>query len=178
MAMILMQCLDELYRYVEKRTQRQLPFQMHVGQLLKRNHVKRWSAARHLKDVYTYRNAPPPQKVQSSLGIMDYLSLYFSVGSEVCQPLRICMSVRTEWTWNQSKDVLYNIAKSTMKIGPCLRFYNEKESLYLETEASGVNQGAGLLQVREGINCPQDKELNSMILCPMFFAKKLYQVQK
>ena len=34
-----------------------------------------------------------------------------------------------------------------------MRFYNALKLLYLETDVSGISLGAGLLQVREGINC-------------------------
>ena len=32
-----------------------------------------------------------------------------------------------------------------------MKFYNEKEQLYLETDASGARVGAGLLYARDGM---------------------------
>ena len=38
----------------------------------------------------------------------------------------------------------------------CIRFYNKKEPVYLETNTIGVGLGTGLLQVRDGIYYPKD----------------------
>ena len=46
---------------------------------------------------------------------------------------------------------LYEEAKAIIKDGECMRFYNEKEPLNLETDASDVELGAGLTQVRDGL---------------------------
>ena len=51
-----------------------------------------------------------------------------------------------------------------------MKFYNEKEPLYLETDASGVGLGPGLLQVRDRMNYPADAVPNNTKMRPTEFA--------
>ena len=43
-----------------------------------------------------------------------------------------------------------------------MKFYDEMKPLYLETDASGVGLGAGLLQTKEGTSCPKDETLHTV----------------
>ena len=45
-----------------------------------------------------------------------------------------------------------------------MKFYGVARHLYLETDASGISLGAGLLQVRDGINCGHDEIPDNTIL--------------
>ena len=47
-----------------------------------------------------------------------------------------------------------------------MKFYNEKEPLYLNTVTCDGGLGAGLLHVRKGIVFPCDETLNNMIYTP------------
>ena len=53
-----------------------------------------------------------------------------------------------------------------------MTFYDISRSLYLEIDASGVSLGAGLLQLREGMNCGLDEVLNNVTLCSIAFSSK------
>ena len=46
-----------------------------------------------------------------------------------------------------------------------MKFYGASRSLYLETDASGINLGARLLQVRDGMNCGHDDILDDATQC-------------
>ena len=48
-----------------------------------------------------------------------------------------------------------------------MKFYDAFRPLYLETDASGVGLGAGLL--RAGMNCGHDEIPDSVTLCPNCF---------
>ena len=64
----------------------------------------------------------------------------------------------------------YNKLKSRLKLykdDVCMKFYNERELLQLETDVSGIGLGSGLLQVREGVNCPSDETPDNTALCPI-----------
>ena len=74
--------------------------------------------------------------------------------------------------WNQIYDELYNKVKVIIKKHGCMKFYNEKESLYLDSNASGVGLGAELLQVKNWMKCPHHKTPASMALCSITFAIK------
>ena len=45
-------------------------------------------------------------------------------------------------------------AKAMIKEYACMKLYDETKPLYLEPNAYGVGLGAGLLQIRDGKNCP------------------------
>ena len=53
-----------------------------------------------------------------------------------------------------------------------MKFYGAPQVLYLETDASGIGLSAGLLLIRESMNCTCDKTLNITILRPIAFASK------
>ena len=53
-----------------------------------------------------------------------------------------------------------------------MKYYNEKEPLYLEIKMSSVGIGVGLLQVREGNTCFLEKAPYNTALCPIAFASK------
>ena len=53
-----------------------------------------------------------------------------------------------------------------------MKFYNESQPLYLETDASGVGLGAALLQTRKGTSCPRDEAPDNSILRPIAFMSK------
>ena len=50
---------------------------------------------------------------------------------------------------------LYEKARTIIKNDAYMKFYNEKELLYLETDASGVGLGAGVLQARHSLQLSQ-----------------------
>ena len=53
-----------------------------------------------------------------------------------------------------------------------MKFYDASKSLYLETDASDIVQGAGLIQVRDSLNFRQDEVPGNTELCPIPFANK------
>ena len=50
-------------------------------------------------------------------------------------------SAKTDWTWNSMYQELYEKQKAIIKDDVCMKFYNEKELPYLETDALGVALG-------------------------------------
>ena len=55
-------------------------------------------------------------------------------------------------------------AKATVKKDTYMKFYDVARPLFLETDASGIGFGAGLLQVRDGMNCGHDEVPDNAIL--------------
>ena len=53
-----------------------------------------------------------------------------------------------------------------------MKFYNEKEQLYLETDTLGVGLRTGLLQVRDVMHCPKDTAPENTILISITFTSK------
>ena len=53
-----------------------------------------------------------------------------------------------------------------------MKCYDEKQPLYLGTDASGVGPGAGLLQGREGVSCPRNPTPVNTLLRPIAFVNQ------
>ena len=53
-----------------------------------------------------------------------------------------------------------------------MKFYDTSRPLYLETDASEVSLGAGLLQIRDGMNCGCDEVPDNATLHPNVFINK------
>ena len=82
------------------------------------------------------------------------------------------MSVKTEWTWNATYQMLFDKAKAIIKQDVCMKFYEETKPLYIEMDASGVGLGATLLQTRNNTSCPKDKVPDNSTLRSIEFASK------
>ena len=67
---------------------------------------------------------------------------------------------------------LYDSAKKIIKKDASMKFYDASRLLYLETDASGVSPGAGLLQVRDGRNCEHDEVPDNTALCQIAVTSK------
>ena len=69
---------------------------------------------------------------------------------------------------------LYDRANRIIKKDTCMKFYDASMSLYLETDASVVGLGAGLLQVSDGMNCGHYKVQEKATMCSLGFANKTH----
>ena len=68
--------------------------------------------------------------------------------------------------------IIFNKAKSIIKLDACMKFYGETKPLYIQTDTSGVGLEAALLQTRSNISCPRDETPYNSILRPIAFASK------
>ena len=81
--------------------------------------------------------------------------------------------------WNGSYQKLFEKEKVLIKEDACINFYNERRSLYLETDASGVGLAVGLLHIRNRMNCLWEEAPHNDILGPtVFTSKNLYSAGK
>ena len=76
------------------------------------------------------------------------------------------------WTWNASYQQLFDKAKSLIKAGVCMKFYDDTKLLYLETDASGISLEAALLQLCDDMACQRDVAPGNTSLRPIAFASK------
>ena len=53
-----------------------------------------------------------------------------------------------------------------------MKFYDETQPLYLETDASLIGLGVTLLQSRDGMTWPKDRASDNTFLRPIAFASK------
>ena len=81
-------------------------------------------------------------ELQSLLGITNRLGKFLSSTTEVCEPFTKLVSLKCEWTWNNTFQNLYDRAKNMILKNATIAFYSEKEQLFLETDALHVGLGA------------------------------------
>ena len=84
---------------------------------------------------------PPPRtkkELQAFLIIINYLSKFSPSTANICESLRQLTLSKTEWTWNATDQEVFDKVKSIIKEVACLKFYDDTQPLYLETDASGV----------------------------------------
>ena len=117
---------------------------------------------------------PDPQKVKAlTKMLVSKNKREFSPGTmDVCNPLHKLTSSRTVWMWNASYQQLFSKAKLLIKVGVCMKFYDDTKPLYLETDASGVGLEAALLQLHNNTTCQKGMAPDSTILWPIAFANK------
>ena len=111
-------------------------------------------------------------ELQAFLGITNYLGKFSPGMAEVCKPLQKLALSKMTWTWNASYQQLFAKAKLLIKVDVCMKFCNDTNPLYLETDASRVGLGATLLQLHDNTTCQKGKAPENTILHPTTFASK------
>ena len=92
---------------------------------------------------------PPPTDVagvQWLLGLAQYLSKFLPYLSDITMPLRELTQKETEWEWGQAQQDALQTLKTAVSGTPVLRYYNVKEEVTLQCDASQSGLGAALLQ--------------------------------
>ena len=84
--------------------------------------------------------------VQCILGLAQYLSKFLPHLSDITKPLRELTQKDTEWDWGQAQQDSLETLKKTVSSTPVLRYYNLKEEVTLQCDASQSGLGAALLQ--------------------------------
>ena len=99
--------------------------------------------------VQAIMEMPPPTDVaavQRLLGLAQYLSKFLPHLSDVTKPLRELTQKDTEWDWGQAQQDALETLKKAVSSTPVLRYYNLKEEVTLQCDASQSGLGAALLQ--------------------------------
>ena len=91
---------------------------------------------------------------------------------EICEPLWRLTSIKAVLTWNRTYQEIYKRAKSLVKEYTCMKYYDVRMPLYLETDASEVCLDTALLQVRKNLTCGYCETPDNAMLQPIAFASK------
>ena len=124
---------------------------------------------------------PPPKskkELQTFLIIRNYLSKFSPANAKVHEQFYRVTSVETGWSWNTTYYDLFDRAKSIIKEDACMKFNDETKLLYLETDASRVGLEAGLLKVKDGMNCTWYQTPDNTIFRTKHLPVKTYPAQK
>ena len=63
-----------------------------------------------------------------------------------------------------------------MKDNMCMKYYNVRKLLYLETDASGAGLSSSLLQVRDSLNCGYNEAPDNAMFQPIALAATAFLV--
>ena len=122
--------------------------------------------------------SPPKTNLQAFLKIVHYLIKFSPSSTDVYESLRQLTSGKTEWTWNATYKKLFDKAKSIITEDSCMKFYDETQPLYLETDASGIGLRTSLLHNRSGTSCQRNKAPDNSILRPLHLQARACHLQK
>ena len=89
--------------------------------------------------VQAIMEMPPPKDVtavQHLLGLAQYLSKFLPHLSDITRPLRELTQRDTEWIWGQAQQDALQTLKKAVSSTPVLRYYNLKEEVTLQCDAS------------------------------------------
>ena len=99
--------------------------------------------------VRAIRKMPPPENVagiQRILGMSQYLSKFLPRLSDITKPLRNLTHQDAEWIWDEPQQSAFECLKQAVSATPVLRYYNLKEDVTIQCDASQLGLGVALLQ--------------------------------
>ena len=97
---------------------------------------------------------PRPQDkkaVERLLGTVQYLSRFLPKLSDVSKPLRQLTEKEVIFTWQQQQEEAFTSIKHLVTTSPVLKYYNVKEEVTLQCDASDTGIGAALLQAGQPV---------------------------
>ena len=92
---------------------------------------------------------PPPTDVKGLkrfLGMVNYLSKFLPLLSDMTEPLRRLEDKDTEWCWLEQHQMAFNTVKQYLAKAPVLKYYDVTEEVTIQCDASETGLGAVLLQ--------------------------------
>ena len=117
--------------------------------------------------VWAIRKMPLPENVagiQRILGMSQYLSKFLPRLSDITKPLRNLTHQDAEWIWDEPQQSAFECLKQAVSATPVLRYYNLKEDVTIQCDASQRGLGVALLQggqpVAYALCTLTDKEVN------------------
>ena len=84
--------------------------------------------------------------VQRINGFVNYLCKFLPRLSDACEPLRKLTAKDVEWHWTEQQDQAFERIRQLVTAAPVLRYYEPKEELTLQSDASQTGLGAVLTQ--------------------------------
>ena len=84
--------------------------------------------------------------VQRLLGLAQYLAKFLPHLSDVTKPLMDLTQSNVLWVWNEAQQTAFEKLKEMVTRTPVLRYYNLKEEVTLQCDASQSGLGAALMQ--------------------------------
>lgn len=115
-----------------------------VGHLLTSNGVR--ADPDKVKAVMHMPTPTDVSAVRRFVGFITYLSKFLPRLSDLCEPLRKLTVQNAEWSWLDTHERAVTEIKRLVCTSPVLKYYDPKEELTLQCDASLTGLGASLLQ--------------------------------
>ena len=84
--------------------------------------------------------------VQRCMGIVNYLAKFMPHLSNVTAPLRILTHKGQPWIWSKEQESAFKLMKQLITTSPILSYYDSKDELVLQCDASQKGLGACMMQ--------------------------------
>jgi len=85
-------------------------------------------------------------KLETFLGLVNYLGKFTQNLSEVTHPLRSLLQKDTEFVWDEPQNRAFELVKKIITETPVLRYFDPQKQLVLETDASKHGLGCCIMQ--------------------------------
>ncbi|VDI70439.1 Hypothetical predicted protein [Mytilus galloprovincialis] len=116
----------------------------YVGHIISKDGLK--PDPEKVRAVQKMKKPENKKELQTFLGFITYLSKFLSNMSDVSAPLRVLLEEKNEWCWEKEQDTSFNKLKDMATNAPILSYYDPKQPLTLNVDASSKGLGAVLLQ--------------------------------
>ena len=84
--------------------------------------------------------------VQRLLGLAQYFRKFLHHQSDLTKPLQELIQEEIEWCWGETQENAFRHLKEAVTRTPVLRYYNVKEPITIQFDASEKGLGAAPLQ--------------------------------
>ena len=85
-------------------------------------------------------------ELRGFIGFVQYLAKFLPNLSDVIEPLRKLTKQDMKWKWSDKESKAFNKTKEMLAKEPVLRYYDPKEQLEIQCDASDIGLGEALLQ--------------------------------
>jgi len=132
-----------------KLRMREVPFIGHVAtsEGLRADSAK----ARAIREMPRPENAAGVQRI---LGMIQYLNKFLPQLSDITEPLRDLTRQGVVWHWEERQESAFEQLKETVSVSPILRYYNLREKVTIQCDASQHGLGVVLLQGEQPVAYP------------------------
>ena len=89
---------------------------------------------------------PKPEDVEDIKGFVNYLAKFLPGLADVMEPLRRLTRRDAQWQWTEKQENSFKEVKKLVTAAPILSYYDPKEELVIQCDASQKGLGAVLLQ--------------------------------